>query len=114
LDVDSDKLLGMDARLRLDRLGGITLLGEFLIDDFDVHRLRYFFTEEGSQTFAVIVPALGTPLFSARLTAKHMGPITYTHAALTVRGGGERIRNAGFLGGRRWDYQAQVGLRLLQ
>ena len=34
--------------------------------------------------------------------------------ALTVRGGGERIRNWNFLGGRRNDYVAQVGLRLGQ
>ena len=34
--------------------------------------------------------------------------------ALTFRGGGERIRNANFLGGTRRDYVAQVGLRIGQ
>ncbi|HEY2066479.1 MAG TPA: capsule assembly Wzi family protein [Gemmatimonadaceae bacterium] len=83
LDVDSDKLLGMDARLRLDQLYGITVSGEVLIDDFDVHRLRYLFTEEGSSNISITVPSLGTPEWSLRVAAKHMGPITYTHGALT-------------------------------
>jgi Capsule assembly protein Wzi len=204
LDVDSDKLLGMDGRVRLNALAGITIAGEFLIDDFDVHRLKEFFTEEGSQTLRVIAPSLWSSVFSAEFTAIHMGPLTYTHTALLngittrgrllgnelgpdaksfglllrylpsadarlelegrniqysnnvyagfyatqtdfefrkisdrgtelrdvltgslvprtsnsvafrLKGGGERIRNADWLGVRRYDYQAQISLELLQ
>ena len=34
--------------------------------------------------------------------------------ALTMRGGGERTRNANFVGGRRLDYGAEIALRLGQ
>ena len=90
LDVDSDKLLGLDGRFRLGWLAGITLGGEILLDDFDVHRLRYLFTEEGSQSAFILVPRLGTVNLSMVLSAKHMGPNTYSHTALldgiTTRG----------------------------
>jgi hypothetical protein len=90
LDVDSDKLLGLDGRFRLDKLAGITVTGEILIDDFDVHRLTHLFTDIGSQTLGVIVPQIGSPKVSAFLLAKHMGILTYTHAGLvngiTTRG----------------------------
>lgn len=206
LDVDSDKLLGVDGRLRIPVLAGITLAGELLIDDFDVHRIPKLLTGYGSQTIKIIVPQIFTPTLSMKLSAKHMGIITYTHPALldgittrgrllgdelgpdaksfsaqvrwdmsgaarfelegrgaiysnaayrsfysdsagtrfvvqkvshtddelrdivlaslilqnddgialTIRGGGERIRNADFQGGRRRDYVAQVGLRIGQ
>ena len=205
-DVDSDKLLGGDGRLWLPVLGGVTLTGELLIDDFDVHRIPKLLTGYGSQTFATIFPVIGTPALSMKLSVKHMGIITYTHpelhdgittrgrllgdelgpdaksfsaqlrfqptggtrfeiegrssiysnagyrsfysdsagtrfvvqkvshtadelrdivlaslimqndegVALTIRGGGERIRNFDFKGGSRRDYVAQVGLRFGQ
>ena len=82
-DVDSDKLLGVDGRIRIDALGGVTLTGELLIDDFDKNRIRYLVTSSGSSTFALIVPQLGSPALSLKLSAKHMGIGTYTHAELT-------------------------------
>jgi hypothetical protein len=83
LDVDSDKLLGVDGRWRLPHLGGALLAGELLIDDFDVHRIPYLLTGYGSSTIALTVPTLGTPAWSMRLSAKHMGILTYTHDRLT-------------------------------
>jgi hypothetical protein len=89
-DVESDKLLGLDGRFRFARLGGLLLTGELLIDDFDVHRLPKLLTGYGSQTFAMIIPELGWHSLSAKLTAKHMGILTYTHNELangiTTRG----------------------------
>ena len=82
-DVDSDKLLGVDGRVRLPALGGTVLTGEMLIDDFDIHRLPKLLTGYGSQTVAIILPQLGSPAVSAKLSAKHMGIITYTHFQLT-------------------------------
>jgi hypothetical protein len=82
-DVDSDKLLGVDGRLRLARLGGVTVSGEVLIDDFDVHRIPQLLTGYGSSNVAIIIPALGTPDWSLKLSAKHTGILTYTHAVLT-------------------------------
>jgi hypothetical protein len=83
LDVESDKLLGVDARLRLDRLGGVLLTGEVLIDDFDVHRIPQLLTGYGASTVGIVIPQLGTPEWSLRLSAKHTGILTYTHAQLT-------------------------------
>jgi hypothetical protein len=83
LDVDSDKVLGLDGRLRVGGPRGVVLTGELLIDDFDVHRLPQLFTGYGSQTFNVIVPRFISSLLSLKLSAKHMGILTYTHAELT-------------------------------
>jgi len=82
LDVDSDKLLGFDSRVHFARLGGMTLAGELLIDDFDIHSVQRMLTGYGSQTVHLIFPAVGTPDVTARLGAKHMGTITYSHFAL--------------------------------
>lgn len=82
LDVDSDKLLGVDGRVRIAPLAGMTIAGELLIDDFDVHSLQRMLTGYGSQTVRVIFPVVGTPALSLRLGAKHMGTITYSHFAL--------------------------------
>ena len=83
LDVDSDKLLGVDGRWRAARLGGLVLTSELLIDDFDVHRIRTLFTWDGAQTVGAELPALaGSPL-SVRVSAKHTGVRTYTHGALS-------------------------------
>ena len=90
LDVESDKLLGIDGRLRLARLAGIVLTGEILVDDVDIHRIRTMFTWDGSQTFGLLFPSLGTPAVGLQLSAAHMGIRTYTHGQLpngiTTRG----------------------------
>ena len=83
LDVESDKLLGVDGHWRLSRLGGILLAGELLIDDFDVHQVQRMLTGYGSSQVAITVPQLFDPAWSLRLSAKHMGIITYTHGQLT-------------------------------
>jgi hypothetical protein len=83
MDVDTDKLLGVDGRLRLDRLGGLLVTGELLIDDFDIHRLLDLLTGYGSSQIAVTIPQLGTPTLALTLSAKHMGILTYTHGELT-------------------------------
>ena len=83
IDVDSDKLLGVDGRVRIDPLGGLLLTGELLIDDFDVHRIPQLLTGYGSQTLGVIIPSIGSPALSARFSVKHMGIITYTHNQLS-------------------------------
>jgi hypothetical protein len=82
-DVDSDKLLGVDGRWRVPHLGGLLLTGELLIDDFDVHRIPYLLTGYGSSTLGITLPTLGSPEWSMRLSAKHMGILTYTHGSLT-------------------------------
>lgn len=90
LDVESDKLLGVDGRWRMSRLAGITVAGELLIDDFDVHQVQRMLTGYGSSQVAVTVPHLFDPAWSLKLSAKHMGIITYTHNQLangiTTRG----------------------------
>jgi hypothetical protein len=83
LDVDSDKLLGLDGRLRLGGLRGVLFTGEMLIDDFDVHRIPKLFTGYGSQTLSITLPRFISPLLSLRLTAVHMGILTYSHSSLT-------------------------------
>jgi hypothetical protein len=83
LDVDSDKSIGADARWRISALGGVTVMGEVLLDDFDPHRIPKLFTGYGSQSAAIIIPQIGSPNVSLRLGAKHMGIITYSHFALT-------------------------------
>lgn len=83
LDVDSDKVLGVDARLRLGGLRGVVITGEMLIDDFDVRRIPQLLSGYGSQAIGITVPRLFSPLLSLKVTAKHMGILTYTHTALT-------------------------------
>jgi hypothetical protein len=120
LDVDSDKLLGMDGRLRLGGLRGVVLSGELLIDDFDVHRIPKLFTSSGSQSFSAVLPRFLSPLLSLELTAKHMGIITYTHTALqnglTTRGrllGDELGPDAKAFGARlSWQPTAAVQLAI--
>ena len=83
LDVDSDKLLGVDARVRFARLGGLTLTGELLIDDFDVNRIPTLFTWDGAQTFGAVLPSIAGSPVSVRLSAKHTGVRTYAHGSLS-------------------------------
>ena len=83
MDVESDKLLGVDARLRIARLGGLTLATELLIDDFDVHRIPTLFGWDGSQSFSALLPSVAGSAFSLRLAAAHTGVRTYTHGPLS-------------------------------
>lgn len=83
LDVDSDKLLGVDGRFRLGGLHGVVVTGEVLIDDFDVKRIPKLFTGYGSQALGITLPRFVSPLLSLKLTAKHTGILTYTHTVLT-------------------------------
>lgn len=82
-DVDSDKLLGADGRLRIPRLAGMTIAGEVLIDDFDIHSIQRMLTGYGSSQVRLIFPYVGSADVSLRVGAKHMGTITYTHGELT-------------------------------
>lgn len=119
-DVDSDKLVGIDGRWRLTALNNVTLMGEVLIDDFDPYRLPKLLTGYGSQTAAIIIPSIGSPDVSVRLSAKHMGIITYSHFALTngitTRGrllGDELGPDAKSYSGQvRWDASRGVRLEL--
>jgi hypothetical protein len=90
LNLESDKLLGMDGRVRIAPLGGLLVTGEVLIDDFDIHRIPDLFTGYGSSMVGFTFPVLLSPDWSLRLTAKHTGILTYTHSQLasgiTTRG----------------------------
>ena len=89
-DVDSDKLLGIDGRWRIEALAGLTITGEVLIDDFDIHRLAYMFSGYGSSNVGLLFPQIRAPELSMKLWAKHMGIVTYTHQVVangvTTRG----------------------------
>lgn len=120
LDVDSDKLLGVDGRFRLGGLRGVVVTGEVLIDDFDVKRIPKLFTGYGSQALGITLPRFVSPLLSLKLTAKHMGILTYTHNALTngltTRGqllGDELGPDAKAFGARlTWEPAAEVRVSL--
>jgi hypothetical protein len=83
LDVDSDKQLGIDGRLRIGGLRGALVTGEILIDDFDVNRIPDLFTGYGSQALGITFPRFISSDLSLKLMAKHMGILTYTHSALS-------------------------------
>jgi len=83
LDVESDKLLGVDGLVRIGGRFGAVLTGELLIDDFDVHRMQQLFTGNGSQAIGLAIPRFVSPLVSLKLSATHMGIGTYTHGQLT-------------------------------
>lgn len=82
-DIESDKLLGLDARLRLRNAGNVTLFGEFSLEDFDLHRLRSIFTEDAAYSTGVIIPSLIVPSLSARLLYHTLGLRFYQHHLLT-------------------------------
>ena len=77
--VESDKLLGLDGRLRLRSLGNISLFAELALEDFDIHRLRSIFTEDAAYTAGVIVPVLFAPALSARVGYHTVGLRFYEH-----------------------------------
>ncbi|MES2179169.1 MAG: capsule assembly Wzi family protein [Gemmatimonadota bacterium] len=83
LDVESDKSLGIDGRWRMSSLGGVLLTGEMLIDDFDHRRLGKLLTGYGSQTLGIVLPKLGSPALSMKVSVKHLGIVTYTHVELS-------------------------------
>lgn len=83
LDVESDKVIGIDGRVRLSRLGGVTLAGEWLIDDFDVYKLPKLLGYLGSHSLAATIPRVASPGVSVTISAKHLGVLTSTHAPLT-------------------------------
>ena len=83
LDVESDKLLGVDGRLRIARLAGLTLATQLLIDDFDVQRIPTLFGWDGAQTFSALLPSVAGSAFSVRVAASHTGVRTYTHGPLS-------------------------------
>jgi hypothetical protein len=120
LDVDSDKLLGVDGRFRIGGLRGVVVTGEMLIDDFDVKRIPKLFTGYGSQALGITLPRFISPLLSLKLMAKHMGILTYTHGALTsgitTRGrllGDELGPDAKAFGARlTWEPTAEVRVSL--
>ncbi|HKH94638.1 MAG TPA: capsule assembly Wzi family protein [Gemmatimonadaceae bacterium] len=120
LDVDSDKLLGLDGRLRIGGLRGVVLTGELLIDDFDVRRIPKLFTGYGSQALGITLPRFISPVLSLKLMATHMGILTYTHSALsngiTTRGrliGDELGPDAKAFGARlTWEPAAEVRLSI--
>jgi Capsule assembly protein Wzi len=78
-DFDSDKLLGVDARLRLRQAGNVTLFGELTLEDFDIHRPKSVLTEDAAWSLGVIIPELGTPALSARLRFHTLGIRFYQH-----------------------------------
>jgi hypothetical protein len=82
-DIESDKLLGLDARLRLRNAGNVTLFGEFSLEDFDLHRLRSIFTEDAAYSTGMIIPSLVLPSLSARLLYHTLGLRFYEHHQLT-------------------------------
>lgn len=110
-DFDSDKLLGLDARLRLSRLANVTLFGEMGIEDFDYHRLGSILTEDAAYTAGVIVPTLVSPALSARLSYHVTGLRFYSHhlvkngiAANRFILGDDLGRDAtGYYGMLRWE-----------
>jgi hypothetical protein len=83
LDVDSDKQLGIDGRLRIGGLRGVLVTGEILIDDFDVNRIPDLFTGYGSQALGITFPRFISSALTLKLMAKHMGILTYTHTELS-------------------------------
>ena len=110
-DFDSDKLLGLDARLRLPALGGTTLYGEMALEDFDVHRMRSILTEDAAYILGARIPAFLRPSLTASLSYHVTGIRFYEHHALLNGIAASRVvlgdplgRDAGgFRGGVEWQ-----------
>ena len=81
-DVESDKLLGIDARLRIPQLANVTVFSEVQLEDFDFHRLGSIFHQDAAYNSGVIIPAL-TPSVSAQLTYHTAGIRFYQHHLIT-------------------------------
>lgn len=119
-DVDSDKLLGVDGRVRFERLGGMVVSGELLIDDFAVDRVRTLLTWDGAQTMRMALPGVAGSAFTLEVSAKHTGVRTYTHGVLsngiTTRGrllGDEIGPDAKAFGGAlRWQPAGAMHIEL--
>ena len=78
-DFDSDKLIGFDARLRLERLGGMTVFGEMALEDFDYHRTRSLLTEDAAYTAGVVLPVPSAPSLTAHAQFHSTGLRFYQH-----------------------------------
>ena len=83
LDVESDKVIGIDGRVRLRSLGGVIISGEWLIDDFDTSRLYSLLTSYASHGLSVTFPRVALPSVALVLGAKHKGIFTSTHSELS-------------------------------
>jgi hypothetical protein len=81
LEVESDKMLGLDGRLRLP---GVVLSGELVVDDFDVHRIPTLLTWDGSQSLRITVPRLARDDLALGLSAIHTGIRAYQHYQLSA------------------------------
>jgi hypothetical protein len=81
-EFDSDKLLGVDARLILPHAADVTVFGEFALEDFDVHRLKSVLTEDAALIVGVRVPTLLVPSVSAQLAYHATGLRFYEHHQL--------------------------------
>ncbi len=82
-DVSSDKLLGIDGRIRLSRIAGVTLFGELALEDFDIHRLYSIFHEDAAYSLGVLLPRVIVPALSARLAVHTTGIRFYEHHLIT-------------------------------
>ncbi|CAN5350532.1 hypothetical protein BH09GEM1_BH09GEM1_04630 [soil metagenome] len=80
---DSDKLLGLDARLTVRRWGGATIFGELALEDFDPLRLRSIFSEDAAYATGLQFPSFLTPALSARFGYRVTGLRFYEHHLLT-------------------------------
>ena len=79
---DSDKLIGFDARMRLPFAANTTLFAELGLEDWDFHRLGSVFTEDAAWMLGAIIPSLGMPGLSARLSLHQTGLRFYAHHAV--------------------------------
>ena len=82
-DLDSDKLIGFDARLRLRRLAGITVFGEMALEDFDPKRVRGMLTDDAAYLGGVRIPRLVIPSLSSTIGYHRTGLRFYEHHLVT-------------------------------
>ena len=82
-DVSSDKLLGVDGRLRIQSLANLTLYLDAALEDFDFHRLRSVFTEDAAYSAGASLPVLGARSLSARVGMHSTGLRFYEHHLIT-------------------------------
>ena len=82
-DVSSDKLLGVDGRLRIQSLANVTLFVDAALEDFDFHRLRSVFTEDAAYSAGASIPVVGVRSLSARVGMHSTGLRFYEHHLIT-------------------------------